>query len=328
MSAIRRATSAAPVRFASNAPASACRVPMRARSSSSSTGTEIAPGSVVVGELGRAARVEAVGVRGERLEADEPRPRPRLRPLARFGGRGRASRLSTRGEGRRRGGFVHRRGSSRSIAGQALSSSFGCASAVGWMRSGWNQRGVVAEALEEERDERRAAGLRGVDEHRLELARVRGTVVRRQPHADEEHARTGGLRRRDHRVEVRARARDRAAAQAVVAAELDHDDGRLVPGEQRGQARTSAGGGVAADARVHDAMRLAARLEACLQQVGPAAARRQAVGGGDRVADDEQDRRVGGERRRDERGRRARAMPSASDLRRRGAWGPRFMATL
>jgi hypothetical protein len=44
MSAMRRATSAAPARRASNAETCACIVPMRTRSSSSSTGQFCAPG--------------------------------------------------------------------------------------------------------------------------------------------------------------------------------------------------------------------------------------------------------------------------------------------
>ena len=58
-----RATSAAPSLRASNGEACACIVPIRARSSSSSTGWLTRAGNVIVGEFGRAAHVDAVGVR-------------------------------------------------------------------------------------------------------------------------------------------------------------------------------------------------------------------------------------------------------------------------
>ena len=82
------------------------------------------------------------------------------------------------------------------------------------------------------------------------------------------------LRRGDHRIEIVAGRLEIAAAQPVVAAQLDDDDGRLVPREQRRQPRPSAGRRVAGDAGVDDpvadSVRVAMRAASRSTQPAPA----------------------------------------------------------
>jgi len=80
------------------------------------------------------------------------------------------------------------------------------------------------------------------------------SVVWRQAHAGQQHAGAGLLRRVDHGVEVAAHLAQRQAAQAVVGAQGDDDDRRLVRLERRQQARTAAGCGFAGDGDVGDAI--------------------------------------------------------------------------
>ena len=87
----------------------------------------------------------------------------------------------------------------------------------------------------------------------VELADVVGAVVWREGDAGEGDASAGVLQGGDDMVEVGAGVCDRQAAQAVVAAELDEDDGG-VQGENAGETLESVLGGVAADALVVDAV--------------------------------------------------------------------------
>ena len=89
-------------------------------------------------------------------------------------------------------------------------------------------------------------------------------------------------------VEVGAGVCDGQAAQAVVAAELDEDDGG-VQGENAGETLESVLGGVAADALVVNAVVDVALVEGCLQVVGEALAGAGAGSGGELVAETDED---------------------------------------
>ena len=178
----------------------------------------------------------------------------------------------------------------------------------------------LAEALEEERHERRVLrAFATLGEQRVELARVGRAVVRRQLHADDQHP---GARppapRRPSRRDCRASTRGcRRAAPSLPPSSMI-DDRRLVLREQRRQARASAGGRVAADARVDDAVRIALGRRAAPPAGRPSPVPGgEAVGGRDRVADDEDHRRAVGRGARA--ARRSPARAASSERERSGA---------
>ena len=82
----------------------------------------------------------------------------------------------------------------------------------------------------------------------------------------------------------------RQAAQAVVAAELEDDDGRMVQLQRTRQASPRAAGGLAADAGIHDAVSVTLRGESLLQQRHPGCIDCDAITGAQAVADDQDDR--------------------------------------
>src|SRR3954465_6349251 len=127
----------------------------------------------------------------------------------------------------------------------------------------------LGEILEEERNERGAVTLRELGIGRLELLCVMGPIVRRQLHADEHHARARLLRLLDHRAEVLPHLLQRQAAQAVVRAELENQDRRLVLHERLCDPSGATGGGLARDARVDDAIIETLALEALYEQRHP-----------------------------------------------------------
>jgi hypothetical protein len=86
----------------------------------------------------------------------------------------------------------------------------------------------------------------------------------------------------------------RQAAQAVVGAEFQDDDGRALGGEGLGDARASAGGGLAALAGIdHAIMQLLAR-QPLPQQLDPAGLARDAVSRRQAVAEHQDHRRGSG----------------------------------
>ncbi len=87
----------------------------------------------------------------------------------------------------------------------------------------------------------------------VELADVVGAVVGGEGDAGEDDFGSAGLEGGDDLVEVGAGVFDAEAAEAVVAAELDDDDGGL-HGDDGGDAFYAVFGGVAADAGVDDAV--------------------------------------------------------------------------
>jgi hypothetical protein len=112
-----------------------------------------------------------------------------------------------------------------------------------------------------------------------ELFDVVGAVVGGEGDAGEDYFGAAGFEGLDDVVEVGAGVGDGEAAEAVVAAELDYDDGR-VEGEDGAEALDSVLGGVAADAFVDDAVMIARGVEVGLEIVGIALAGVGAEAGG------------------------------------------------
>ena len=137
--------------------------------------------------------------------------------------------------------------------------------------------------------------LGGVRETLREFGGV-GAVIGRQVHADEQRARPGRLGGIEHGGEVVAHLGERQAAQTVVGAEGDDDDGRLVALQGFRQAGTAAGGGLAGNRDIGDAIIEALFAQALFQQRRPGLFGTDAVTGGERVAHNQDGSR--GERRR------------------------------
>ena len=169
------------------------------------------------------------------------------------------------------------------IAGDDLVSGGGGVRTVGLHHSG-----DAVDVLEQEGKQGNAV-LPGEDGVGLvELADVVGAVVGREGDAGEGDLDAGALERGDDEVEVGASVCDGQAAQAVVAAELDEDDGG-VQGENAGETLEGVLGGVAADALVVDAVVDVALVEGGLEVVGVALARAGASSGGERVAETDEE---------------------------------------
>lgn len=117
----------------------------------------------------------------------------------------------------------------------------------------------------------------------IELLDVVGAVVRRESDPGKNDLTTGMKERGDDGIEVALRVRDGQAAETVVAPELYNDDGGM-QAEDFGEAVDAILGGVAADAKVHNSVMVAAVVEAGLEVVGPGAAGFDAVTGGDAVS--------------------------------------------
>src|SRR6202022_3862218 len=113
---------------------------------------------------------------------------------------------------------------------------------------------------------------------------VVGAVVGWEGDASEDYFGAAGLQRGDDSIEVGAGVLDTQAAEAVVAAELDDDDGG-VQGEDAGEAHDTVFGGVAADALVENAIVVTAGVEYGLEVVGVALTGVGAVAGGEAVAE-------------------------------------------
>ena len=163
---------------------------------------------------------------------------------------------------------------------------------------GLKEIALLAEALEYRGHERDAMALGELAERVFELLRVLRPVVGRHADADQQHARARGARALDDRAEVRLHLADRQAAQAVVAAELEHHDRRTVTRERLGDARAAAGARLAGDARVHDAIIRPFPLQPFFQQRDPAALARETIRRRQAVAEDQNGffRRRGAER--------------------------------
>jgi len=118
----------------------------------------------------------------------------------------------------------------------------------------------------------------------VELADVVGAVVGREGDAGEDDFGSAGLEGGDDLVEVGAGVFDAEAAQAVIAAELDDDDGGL-HGNDGGDAFYSVFGGVSADAGVDDAVVVAEAVQVLLEELGVALAGLGSVACGEAVSE-------------------------------------------
>ena len=118
----------------------------------------------------------------------------------------------------------------------------------------------------------------------VELADVVGAVVRWEGDAGEDDFGSAGVQGRDDFVEVGAGVFDAQAAQAVVAAELDDDDGGL-HGDDGGDAFYPVFGGVSADTGVDDAVVVAETVQVLLEELGVALASFGSVACGEAVSE-------------------------------------------
>src|ERR1019366_3035094 len=161
---------------------------------------------------------------------------------------------------------------------------------------------VGADAFEQGGDERQLIFGGEVLVQGFELRDECGTVVRRQRHAGEDDARAGALELLYHAREVGLRDGEGDAAEAVVAAEFEHDDGRLF-GQRHEDAGEAVLRGVAADAEIDDAIGESAAVQVLLEEVGETLPGVEAEAVGDAVAEaDDGAPRVGGGGRRSGRG--------------------------
>ena len=144
------------------------------------------------------------------------------------------------------------------------------------------------DALEQEGKHRDAvlAGQQGVG--LVELLDVVGAVVGGQGDAGKGDLGAGVLEGGDDLIEVGAGGCDGQAAQAVVAAELDDDDGGM-QGEYLGQALNSVLGGVSADALIVDAVANVEMVQVGLKIIGIALAGIGASAGGQAIAKADED---------------------------------------
>ena len=118
----------------------------------------------------------------------------------------------------------------------------------------------------------------------VELVDVVRAVVGREGDAGEGDFGAAGFEGADDLVEVGAGVGDGKAAEAVVATELDDDDGGM-EGEDVVEAVDAVFGGVSADALVDDAVVVAEGVEVGLEVVGIALAGLGSVAGGETVAE-------------------------------------------
>ena len=101
------------------------------------------------------------------------------------------------------------------------------------------------------------------------------------------------MRTRYDRIEIRARRREIAAAQRIVAAELDDHDHRPMLLEKAGEPGASARRGIARNRRIDDSIVISIRLELRGQQIDPALSGGEAITGRDGIADDQEHGRFG-----------------------------------
>jgi hypothetical protein len=155
----------------------------------------------------------------------------------------------------------------------------------------------ASDAFQEEGDQGNVhlPGKAGV--HLREAVRVLGAVVRGDLHAEEEDAGSGLLGTADDLPQVVLGLLERQAAEAVVAAEADHDHVRLLR-EQPVETGEAAGGRVAAHPGVDDPDRMTGLLQPGLDQdrIGLASFETQSRGQAVAQKDDERLIRAGDRR--------------------------------
>ena len=91
-----------------------------------------------------------------------------------------------------------------------------------------NQFGIGTDTLQKKGDKRKSVFVRQLRKDILEGGGVAISIIRRQYHADQQDLRTGIGGVDNHRFQVLPDLADRIAAQAVVAAQFDDENIRLV----------------------------------------------------------------------------------------------------
>ena len=122
----------------------------------------------------------------------------------------------------------------------------------------------------------------------LELVDVVGAVVGREGDSGESDLCAAGLEAREEGIEIGSCVLDAQTAEAVVAAELDDDEGG-VEGDDVVDAIEAVFRGVSADALVDDVVAKAASVEVFLEVVGVALAGIGSVAGGEAIAEADQE---------------------------------------
>ena len=152
---------------------------------------------------------------------------------------------------------------------------------------GLEQVEPLGESFEQERDtlDPVAAGKRRVGFE--EPFRIIAPVVGRYPDPDQQNARSRSTTRVDHHLKVVSHLVQIKTSEAVVGAELQHHDIGFDSFQQRRQPGAPTARGVAADARVHDAILRLLPGEAFRQAADPAGVSWQPVFGRKAVADHE-----------------------------------------
>ena len=153
---------------------------------------------------------------------------------------------------------------------------------------GLEQLRLVGDAFEHEGHERRLPFLRQLAVHAIKLLAIGAAIVGWHAHAHQHHLRARFFGCLTHGAQIRFGGRHGQAAQAVVGAQFDQHDVGLVFGQQGGQARAAAAGGLAADAGVDDARVVLLRGQPLFQQRHPARAPCQTIFGREAVAEHQQ----------------------------------------
>jgi len=153
---------------------------------------------------------------------------------------------------------------------------------------GLHQAVIQCHAVEQERHQGDVELLRELRVHRRERIGIPWPVVGRHLDADEQQPCPALLHGADHRGQVRARVLDGQSAQAVVGAEFQDHDLRLVGVECAPEAVPATRRGLAADAGIHYLVTVTLLAEPVLQAGDPAFLGLQAVGRAEAVAEHEQ----------------------------------------
>lgn len=123
--------------------------------------------------------------------------------------------------------------------------------------------------------------------HVLEPGGVHRTIIRRDPHFEQQGINPVFMQHRNHSPQIAFRLRDRDPAQAIVGTELNDNELRPVPFEQATEARDPALRRLAADTRVLYPVRITVLGKTLLQERGPTAIEPNAVTRAETVTDNE-----------------------------------------
>ncbi len=157
------------------------------------------------------------------------------------------------------------------------------------------KQAVFENAVEQKRDQRYMV-LRGEAlVHGLKLANVIATIVGRQRDSREQNADVRGHKTGHDLIQVRAGGADGHSAKTVIAAELEDHDARLLR-DNAADASKAVRSGFAADAEIHNMVRVARFVQVALQVVGITLAGVGAIACGEAVAESRDYRTLRGAR--------------------------------